>query len=124
MLKQISISVLIFVFSLCAVAQAQQTEQAAEEGVAIVSKPKSNYTDKARKKGIEGTVRLRVTFLASGETGDVVYVSESSKKKKLTKYGLVERAIEAAKKIRFEPAKKNGQPISVIKLIEYSFTIY
>ncbi|MDQ6787891.1 MAG: energy transducer TonB [Acidobacteriota bacterium] len=104
-------------------AQTQQTEQTLQEA-RILSKPRAIYTDSARKKGISGTVRLRVVFLASGEIGDITFVSETSKKGKLTKYGLVEQAIEAAKKIKFTPQIKNGKPITVTKLIEYNFLLY
>ena len=83
----------------------------------ILSKPRPSYTDMARQNGIEGIVRLRITFLASGEIGAVSVVSGLSD-------GLTEQAIAAAKKINFEPAKRNGVAISVTKLIEYNFTIY
>ena len=122
MLKKISILLLICFSIIYAPAQAQL--QDAAESLRISSKPQAAYTVKAREKKVEGTIRLRVTFLASGEIGDVIFVSESSKKKKLIKYGLLEQAIEAAKQIKFEPARKNGQPITVVKLVEYQFTIY
>jgi len=34
------------------------------------------------------------------------------------------QAIKAAQQIEFEPAMKDGQPISVVKTIEYNFAIY
>ena len=122
MLKQILILTIICFSNICALAQTQTQETT--EPLKLLSKPPSVYTDKARKKKIGGTVKLKVTFLASGEIGAVDYVSESSKKKKLTQYGLVEQAIKAAKAIKFEPAKRDGQPISVVKFLEYHFTIY
>ena len=123
MFRQISVLLLISFFSVLAFSQTQQSEQNSQSSE-LLSKPNPNYTSKARNKGIEGTVTLRVTFLANGEIGDVIYLSESSKKKSLTKYGLVDKAIEAAKQIKFVSAKKNGQPISVSKVLVYSFTIY
>lgn len=122
MFKQFFILILICLSSILALAQTR-TQDAAEP-LKLSSKPQAIYTNKARKKNVEGTVRLRVTFLRSGEIGAVTYISETSKKMKLTKYGLVEQAIEAAKQIKFEPAKRNGQPISVTKIVEYTFTLY
>jgi len=91
----------------------------------LLSKPRAKYTDAARQNKVQGWVKLQVTFLASGEIGEVVYIAEKSKKKKLTKYGLVANSIEAAKKIKFTPAKDaNGNPITVTKPVEYSFSIY
>lgn len=91
----------------------------------ILSQPRPSYTDEARRSKVEGWVRLKVTFQANGEIGEVVYVAESSRKKKLTKRGLVDQAIEAAKKIKFTPAKdENDIPLTVTKTVEYIFTIY
>jgi TonB family protein len=85
--------------------------------VNIISKPRPQYTDAARQNQVMGVVRLRVTFLASGQIGSVSPISGLS-------YGLTEQAIAAAKQIRFEPAKKDGVPQTVIRQIEYSFSIF
>jgi len=121
MLKRISILLVFCFFVFLGTAKAQIGE---EQNIKILSKPRPSYTDKARKRNVSGWVRLRVTFEANGEIGDVVYVAESSKKKKLTRDGLVTQAIAAARKIKFEPATKVGQPITVTKLIEYNFNLY
>lgn len=63
---------------------------------------------------IQGVVRLRVQFLSSGEIGTIQPVSGLG-------FGLTENAIEVTKKIKFEPAIKDGQPITVTKVIEYLF---
>jgi len=38
--------------------------------------------------------------------------------------GLTEQAIAAARQIKFVPATRDGQPITVTKIIEYNFSIY
>jgi len=38
--------------------------------------------------------------------------------------GLTEKAIAAARSIRFQPAQKDGRPVSQYAVIEYSFNIY
>jgi TonB family protein len=107
---------------------AQQTSSRANNKpleVKITNQARASYTDPARKHKVQGWVRLRVTFLATGEIGEVVYVKESSRKKKLTKRGLATEAIKAAKNIKFTPATdENGNPITITKEVEYSFTIY
>jgi len=85
--------------------------------VKIISKPGAKYTDAARQNQFSGTVRLRVTFLPSGQVGSVSAVGSLP-------YGLTEQAIAAAKSIRFEPAKRDGVPIPKVKQIDYSFTLY
>lgn len=83
----------------------------------IVAKPRANYTDTARQNQVQGTVTLRVTFLANGQIGSISPVSGLP-------YGLTEQAIAAARSIKFEPQMKDGNPVSVTKQVQYSFTIY
>ena len=83
----------------------------------ILSKPKATYSDEARSNSAQGTVRLKVTLLSSGQVGSIVPVSRLP-------YGLTERAIAAARQIRFEPKMVNGVPVPVTVTFEYSFTLY
>jgi TonB family C-terminal domain len=83
----------------------------------ILAKPRASYTDEARQNNVQGVVRLRVTFLASGQIGSISPVSTLP-------YGLTEQAIAAARNIRFEPKKVNGVAQSSVKQVEYSFSIY
>ena len=87
------------------------------DGLKIHAKPRAAYTDAARATATEGKVVLKVTFLASGEIGAVVPVKELP-------HGLTEQAVAAARNISFEPARQNGQPVTVTKTVEYTFTIY
>ncbi len=86
-------------------------------GIKILSKPLPGYTDLAREYGIQGTVRLRMTFRLDGKIGSVAVVNKIP-------FGLTIKAIEAAKKIEFEPPFRKGVPYTVSKLVEFSFTIY
>lgn len=83
----------------------------------IISKPRPTYTEVARKNNIQGTVTLRITFLASGLIGNISVVEGLPS-------GLSEQAIVAARKIVFEPAKRNGVPITTTKLMKFSFMLY
>ncbi|MEP6705764.1 MAG: TonB family protein [Acidobacteriota bacterium] len=83
----------------------------------ITFQPKATYTDTARSNNVQGAVRLKITLLASGQVGSIVPVTRLPD-------GLTEKAIAAAKQIRFEPKMVNGQPVSVVVTREYTFTIY
>lgn len=83
----------------------------------LLSVPRPAYTNAARFYDVSGSVDLRITFLSSGQIGSI------SRMKKLP-FGLTEQAIEAAKRIQFEPAHSNGNPITVTKILQYTFTIY
>jgi len=39
-------------------------------------------------------------------------------------YGLTERAIAAARQIKFTPATKDGRPVSMYIQLEYNFNLY
>ena len=77
---------------------------------------KAKLNSPSEKNKPDGVVRLRVTFLASGEIGDVTVVSAN------VPDDLAEQAVKAARKIKFEPVKKNGVPQSKIALVEYTFS--
>jgi TonB family protein len=87
------------------------------EGVRIVLKPRANYTDQARNGQTQGKVLLRVVFSANGGIGAISVISGLEN-------GLTEQAIVAAKRIVFIPASRNGIRYSVVKPVEYNFTIY
>lgn len=83
----------------------------------IISKPRPAYTDAARQNNVQGTISLRVTFLANGAIGAISPVNGLP-------FGLTEQAVTAAKRISFQPAKRNGVPYNTTKIIQYTFVIY
>lgn len=90
----------------------------ANKPVKILKKPRASYP-KPDTGTIcaQGTVSLRVTFLASGKIGKISIVSGLP-------YGLSEKAVEAAEKIEFVPALKDELPVTVTKTVIYNFAIY
>lgn len=83
----------------------------------ITSKPEPNYTEEARKNNVTGTVRLRALLSSSGSVTNISAI-------KGLPDGLTERAIAAARQIRFVPAQKDGRNVSMWVTLEYSFNIY
>ena len=84
--------------------------------VMIRSKPEPVYTDEARENKIEGTVRLRLVLHSTGEVTEIKIL-------KSLPHGLTEKAMEAARKIEFTPAEKDGRPVSQYVIIEYNFSL-
>jgi TonB family protein len=82
----------------------------------VLYKEKARYTDEARKNGVQGIVVLSVIFAADGNITAIQVVRGLPD-------GLNERAIEAAKKIKFRPAIRDGRPVSVRGNLEYSFNL-
>ncbi|MGI9105344.1 MAG: energy transducer TonB [Pyrinomonadaceae bacterium] len=83
----------------------------------INSKPEPQYTEDARKNQITGTVRLRLVLGSSGSISGITPLSRLPD-------GLTEKAIEAARRISFTPAEKDGRKVSQYITIEYNFNIY
>jgi TonB family protein len=83
----------------------------------IVSKPEPKYTEEARKNGVIGTVVLRAVLSSSGEVTSIKAVNPLP-------YGLTEKAIAAAREIKFIPARKDGHTVSQWIQIEYNFNLY
>jgi len=97
--------------------QAKPADSVQTEPLKILTQQAPGYTEEARNNLIEGTVRVRVTFSASGEITSISPVTSLP-------FGLTEKAIAAARLIKFIPAKRNGIPVSVSKVVEYRFTMY
>jgi TonB family protein len=83
----------------------------------VLEKPEPTYTEAARKNQITGTVVLRAVFSSSGQVTNIHSVSGLPD-------GLTERAIAAAKQIRFIPATKDGHPVSMWMELQYNFNLY
>jgi TonB family protein len=83
----------------------------------VLSKPEPSYTESARKNQITGTVVLRAVFSSSGSVTNISTIRGLPD-------GLTERAISAAKQIRFVPAMKDGHPVSMWMQLEYNFNLY
>jgi len=83
----------------------------------VLSKPEPTYTEAARKNQITGTVILRAVFSSGGTVTNIHAVSGLPD-------GLTERAIAAAKQIRFVPATKDGRPVSMWMELQYNFNLY
>lgn len=79
--------------------------------------PSAEYSEKARKKKIQGNVTLSAIITSTGEVADV-------KVDKGLGYGLDEKAVEAVRRWKFQPAMKDGKPVSVGIMIETNFRLY
>jgi TonB family protein len=76
-----------------------------------------SYTDEAKKHGVTGVVILKAVISPTGEVTNVEVISGLP-------YGLTEKAIEAAKSLKFSPAMKNGKHVPMSMQMEYNFNLY
>jgi TonB family protein len=96
---------------------APSTPQPGVEPVKILTKPRARYTDLARTKGVEGTIRVAVLLGASGKVEHVMFITRLGS-------GLDNEVLRAVMGIQFEPKKVDGKPVSAVVTLEYTFDIY
>jgi protein TonB len=84
----------------------------------IRAKPDPLYPRGARRYRVQGQVKLRIILGADGKVREEMDVLEG------LPYGVTEEAIRAARRIEFEPARKNGRPVSQYVTVIYHFQLH
>ena len=79
--------------------------------------PDPEYTDKARRKKINGTVVVSLIITPEGTVRDPKITASLDK-------DLDQQALAALSKWKFEPATKDGKPVTVRISTEVSFRIH
>jgi protein TonB len=86
-------------------------------GPRVIFAPDPEFSEEARKAKYQGTVVLWAVIGSDGRPRDV-------RIQRSLGMGLDEKAIEAIRKWRFEPGRKNGAPVSVQVNVEVNFRLY
>ncbi|HLG57073.1 MAG TPA: energy transducer TonB [Vicinamibacterales bacterium] len=79
---------------------------------------KPQYTADAMRAKVQGTVLLECVVLPDGTVGSVEVVRSLD-----STFGLDQEAIKAAKRWRFAPGTRFGEPVAVLVTIELTFTL-
>ena len=79
--------------------------------------PDPEYSEEARKAKYQGTVVLWVVVGPDGRPHDI-------RVQRTLGMGLDEKAIEAVRQWKFDPAKKDGNPVAVQINVEVNFRLY
>ena len=82
----------------------------------LLYKVEPEYSEEARKAKYQGTVLLYVEVDPSGHATNIQVARSLG-------LGLDEKAIEAVKKWKFAPGKKDGRPVTVAATIEVNFRL-
>jgi protein TonB len=93
------------------------TPREVDQKARILSRPEPKYTDDAREHQVQGTVVLQAVFAEDGMVKNIRVVSGLPD-------GLTERAVAAAREIKFSPALKDGRAVSQYIQIEYNYNLY
>ncbi len=80
-----------------------------------ISQPAPNYPRDALRRGLGGTVRVQATVAPDGSVERMEVASSSGNRE------LDRAAMEAVRRWRFNPAMRNGQPVSATVVIPLDF---
>lgn len=83
----------------------------------VLESPDPEYSEEARKAKYQGTVILWLVVDQSGRPRDI-------RVSRALGMGLDQKAIEAVRRWRFEPALKDGNPVAVQINVEVNFRLY
>jgi TonB family protein len=82
----------------------------------LLREVRADYTDEARRRGLEGEVVLEIVVQRNGTVGDVTV-------KRRLGGGLEERAVHAVRQWRFAPATLRGAPVDVVVEVAVEFRL-
>lgn len=103
------------ILTLCVVLSIVLNLSAQDSPLQIIIQPKPEFPENYGTLDVQGTITLRIEFLDNGQLGRINPVNELPG-------GLTRKAVFAAQKIKFNPEIKNGQPATVFKQIQYSYS--
>ncbi len=84
----------------------------------VIYRATPEYTSEAMRANIQGGVRLAVVVLPDGTVGDVTVTTSLDRE-----HGLDEEAIKCARRWRFAPGTRFGEPVPVLVSLEISFRL-
>lgn len=82
----------------------------------LVREVKPDYTEDARRRGVEGDVVMEIVVRRDGSVGDVRVLQGLG-------HGLDERAAAAVRRWRFNPATRRGVPVDVLVEVAMEFKL-
>lgn len=82
----------------------------------LLREVKADYTDDARRRGIQGEVLLEIVIRSDGSVGDVTVLDGLGG-------GLDQRAVSAVRQWRFAPARRRGVPVDILVEVAVEFTL-
>jgi TonB family protein len=82
----------------------------------VTHKPAPGLTDEARANDVRGTVQLTAVLCRTGRVTDIQVLQGLP-------HGMTEKAVEAARGIRFRPATKGGRRVSQTITLQYDINV-
>jgi len=84
----------------------------------VIQEVRPQYTADAMRAKVQGTVWVECVVMPDGTVGEATVTKSLD-----SVFGLDQEALKAAKRWRFVPGRRLGQPVSVLVTIELTFTL-
>jgi protein TonB len=84
----------------------------------VIQEVRPQYTADAMRAKVQGTVWVECVVMPDGTVGEATVTKSLD-----SVFGLDQEALKAAKRWRFIPGRRLGQPVSVLVTIELTFTL-
>jgi hypothetical protein len=89
-----------------------------EKRVEITAKPRADFPHSENlQSGATKIARVAIELRSDGHVGFIVPIQERPD-------GFYQNAAAAAKRIKFNPAQKDGKPVTTVIIVEYSYSVY
>jgi len=82
----------------------------------LLREVKADYSEDARRRGVEGEVVMEIVVTRTGSVGDIKILRRLGS-------GLDERAVQAVRQWQFAPATRKGAPVDVIVEVGVEFRL-
>jgi periplasmic protein TonB len=82
----------------------------------LLREVRPGYTDEARRRSIEGDVKLEIVVRHDGSVGNVRVLQSLGA-------GLEQKAVDAVRQWQFSPAHRHGQPVDVVVQVSVEFSL-
>jgi len=83
----------------------------------VVHRPQPRYPPRAVRLGYEGTAKVEITVLPTGEPAGVALIESTGHRI------LDDAAVEAAERGTYQPARSNGRPLEATIIIPFTFAL-
>ncbi len=94
----------------------------------LIGTVEPEFSEQARKKKLSGVCRLSFVVNTNGHVGEVrvthSIADDYPPKLRKAAQSMDEKAIEAVRQYRFEPASYEGKPVPVWSAVDINFQIY
>ncbi len=118
-MKSVTLAAVVFLGAAASAQEAvHKVGDAGLQAPKVTFEVKPGYTAEAMRAKIQGKVEMQTVVGTDGRPGDIAVTQSLDKE-----HGLDDSAVEALKKWRFKPGRKDGKVVPVRVTVDMTFTL-